>query len=291
MRSGVAREPITDMGAYLRRLEAMLSRSREVMSVVIEKARRDPKRIVFPEGEHPKILRAAKILAEEGICRPILLAREAEVESARARAAASDGQDRLHQHEPLREARRRTRGGSRSCGAASGMTARGGRAAGARPQRLRPAHAGRRRRRRRDLGHDAVLPGHDPAGAPDLRHRAGRAEGVGSLHPDAQAPDLFFADTTVNIDPTAEELAEIALLTARRRPPLRHGAAGRDDLVLQLRLEHARERAEGQESRRAREGGAAGPPDRRRDAGRLRRRARDARGRVPVGDASRTRTS
>ena len=55
------------MDAYLRRLEAMLSRSREVMRVVIEKARRDPKRIVFPEGEHPKILRAAKILVEEGI--------------------------------------------------------------------------------------------------------------------------------------------------------------------------------------------------------------------------------
>ena len=69
------------MPAYLRRLEAMLSRSREVMSVVLEKARRDPRRIVFPEGEHPKILRAAKILAEEGICRPILLAREAEIET------------------------------------------------------------------------------------------------------------------------------------------------------------------------------------------------------------------
>src|SRR5262244_265494 len=80
MRSGVAREPITDMGAYLRRLEAMLSRTRELMSVVIQKARRAPKRIVFPEGEHPKILRAAKILAEEGICRPVLLAREKEVE-------------------------------------------------------------------------------------------------------------------------------------------------------------------------------------------------------------------
>ena len=80
MRSGVARQPITDMGAYLRRLEALLSRSSEVMSVVLEKARRDPKRIVFPEGEHQKVLRAAKILAEEGICRPILLAREQEIE-------------------------------------------------------------------------------------------------------------------------------------------------------------------------------------------------------------------
>ncbi|HEY3202121.1 MAG TPA: phosphate acyltransferase, partial [Thermoanaerobaculia bacterium] len=80
MLSGVASDPITDMEGYLRRLEALLSRSREVMSVVIQKARRDPKRIVFPEGEHPKVLRAAKILAEEGICRPILLAREAEIE-------------------------------------------------------------------------------------------------------------------------------------------------------------------------------------------------------------------
>ena len=91
MRSGVAREPITDMSAYLRRLEALLSRSREVMSVVLEKARRDPKRIVFPEGEHPKVLRAAKILAEEGICRPILLAREAEIETLARELAASDG--------------------------------------------------------------------------------------------------------------------------------------------------------------------------------------------------------
>src|SRR5206468_3381921 len=56
IRSGVARQPITDMAAYLRRLEAMLSRAREVMGVVLRKARQDPKRIVFPEGEHPKIL-------------------------------------------------------------------------------------------------------------------------------------------------------------------------------------------------------------------------------------------
>ena len=85
------------MGAYLRRLEAMLSRSREVMSVVLEKARRDPKRIVFPEGEHPKILRAAKILAEEGICRPILLARESEIEElARELQLPMDKIDFIH---------------------------------------------------------------------------------------------------------------------------------------------------------------------------------------------------
>ena len=48
---------------------------------------------------------------------------------------------------------------------------------------------------------------------------------------------FFFADTTVNIDPTAEELAEIAILTAAQVAPLRHRAAHRDDLLLELRLE------------------------------------------------------
>ena len=164
MTSGVARQPITDMAAYLRRLEAMLSRSREVMSVVIEKARQDPKRIVFPEGEHPKILRAAKILAEEGICRPILLAREEEIETLAPRARSSRWtRSSSSTPRPLAEAGRRTRGGSRSCGGRHGMTAEDAARAGARPQRLRPADARRRRRRRRDLGPDAVLSRHDPA--------------------------------------------------------------------------------------------------------------------------------
>ena len=119
MSSGVAREPIRDMGAYLRRLEAMLSRSSEVMSVVLEKARRDPKRIVFPEGEHPKVLRAAKILAEEGICRPILLAREAEIEKLARELQLPMDQHRFHQHEPARQAAGLRRRASRSCGGAT----------------------------------------------------------------------------------------------------------------------------------------------------------------------------
>ena len=45
------------------------------MRVVIDRAKEDPKRIVFPEGEDEKILRAAKILVDQGIAHPILLAR------------------------------------------------------------------------------------------------------------------------------------------------------------------------------------------------------------------------
>ena len=48
---------------------------------------------------------------------------------------------------------------------------------------------------------------------------------------------FFLADTTVNIDPTPEELAEIALLTVGVRPPLRRRAAGGHALVLELRLQ------------------------------------------------------
>ncbi len=119
MASGVARQPITDMAAYLRRLEAMLSRAREVMGAVIRKARRDPKRIVFPEGEHPKILRAAKILVEEGICRPILLAREEEIAPLarelqlpmdKIEFVHSRSSPRLADYAKLLEERRRRRG-------------------------------------------------------------------------------------------------------------------------------------------------------------------------------------
>src|SRR5262245_23297234 len=67
MASGVARTPITDFEAYHRRLEMLISRRLELMHNLIDRAKRAPRRIVFPEGEHDKILRAAKILVDEGI--------------------------------------------------------------------------------------------------------------------------------------------------------------------------------------------------------------------------------
>ena len=76
--SGVAKTKI-DIEEYRERLEARLGKSREVMRTIINKAKGKPKRIVFPEGEHEKILRASQILIDEKIAHPILLGREEEI--------------------------------------------------------------------------------------------------------------------------------------------------------------------------------------------------------------------
>jgi malate dehydrogenase (oxaloacetate-decarboxylating)(NADP+) len=213
MASGVARRPITDMAAYLRRLEAMLSRAREVMGVVLRKARQDPKRIVFPEGEHPKILRAAKILVEEGICHPILLARNEEVAPlARELQLPMDKIEFIHartsprlpQYARLLEEKRRRRGST--AGDAPKL-------AGTRnvfgPLMVEAGDA------------DGVISGltqHYPDTIRPALQIVGTAPGVrrvsGLYVLIFKDRTFFFADTTVNIEPTAEDLAEIALLTA-----------------------------------------------------------------------------
>ncbi|MEM7535101.1 MAG: NADP-dependent malic enzyme [Chloroflexota bacterium] len=70
--TGVARRTV-DMNEYKDELAARLSPSVQVMRSMRQKAIEDPKRVVFGEGEHPKIIRAAYALASEGIAEPILL--------------------------------------------------------------------------------------------------------------------------------------------------------------------------------------------------------------------------
>ena len=73
METGVARTPIKDFDAYRDMLEGRLGKSREVMRFFVNKAKTHPKRIVFPEGDEDKILRAAQMLLDDGIAKPILL--------------------------------------------------------------------------------------------------------------------------------------------------------------------------------------------------------------------------
>jgi malate dehydrogenase (oxaloacetate-decarboxylating)(NADP+) len=73
--SGVARRPITDFVAYQRDLERFVFRSGYLMRPVFEAAGRDPKRVVFAEGEDERVLRAAQTLVDDDIARPILLGR------------------------------------------------------------------------------------------------------------------------------------------------------------------------------------------------------------------------
>jgi malate dehydrogenase (oxaloacetate-decarboxylating)(NADP+) len=73
METGVARKPIENIAAYTDSLESRFGRSKQIMRVFIHQAQRSPKRIVFPEGMEEKILRASQIILDEKIARPILL--------------------------------------------------------------------------------------------------------------------------------------------------------------------------------------------------------------------------
>ena len=73
MESGVARHPITDWEKYKDELKLRLGMDDKLMRAITNKAKADPKRIVFAEADNYKILKAAQIVKEEGIAIPILL--------------------------------------------------------------------------------------------------------------------------------------------------------------------------------------------------------------------------
>jgi len=84
MRSGVAKRPIADFDAYRRELERFVFRSGQLMRPVFEAAKASPQRIVYAEGDDPRVLRAVQTLVDDGIARPILLGRREHI-TARVR--------------------------------------------------------------------------------------------------------------------------------------------------------------------------------------------------------------
>jgi len=210
--SGIAGR-IVDVEEYRAELEARLGPERQVMRGLITRAQQDPPSIVFPEGDDPRILRAARIIADDGIARPILLGdidairRQAEeaalpledIELINPRTAP----DRAHFAEELWQRRQRR-----------GMTIREAQARVLDPiyYGLLMLHAGRT---------DALVAGEE-VDYPDSIRPALEVIGVepGRTHVSGiymmifRQQTLFFADTTVNIEPDAETLAEIATATA-----------------------------------------------------------------------------
>ena len=73
MDSGVARKPITDWEAYRQHLKELMGQESKLTRQLYDTARRDPQRVVFAEGIHPTMLKAAVEARSEGICHPILL--------------------------------------------------------------------------------------------------------------------------------------------------------------------------------------------------------------------------
>ncbi|MDQ5879529.1 MAG: hypothetical protein QG638_2265 [Pseudomonadota bacterium] len=79
MDSGVATRPIKDFPAYIQSLNEFVYHSGLIMRPVFSQAKRDPKRIVFAEGEDERVLRAIQVALDEGICRPMLIGRSEEM--------------------------------------------------------------------------------------------------------------------------------------------------------------------------------------------------------------------
>ena len=96
MDTGVARQPIPTSTSTASSSRPGSGKSREVMRIIIHKAQQQPKRIVFPEGEEDKILRAAQILIDDEIAVPILLGDEAVIAAEDLRPGARPRRGRDH---------------------------------------------------------------------------------------------------------------------------------------------------------------------------------------------------
>ena len=80
MDTGVATRPIADFAEYREKLSAFVYRSGLFMRPVMDQAKRSPKRLVFAEGEHPYVLQATQQIIAEGLARPILVGRRSVIE-------------------------------------------------------------------------------------------------------------------------------------------------------------------------------------------------------------------
>lgn len=89
MVSGVATRPIEDFDAYKERLIRFVFRSGLIMKPVIEKAKAQPMRVIYTDGEDERVLRAVQIVIEDGLAHPILIGRPAVIETRMKRYGLS----------------------------------------------------------------------------------------------------------------------------------------------------------------------------------------------------------
>ncbi|WP_205704722.1 NADP-dependent malic enzyme [Hymenobacter busanensis] len=215
MDSGSARQSIEDWNAYEDELRSRLGVNQKLMNRITSRARSAPKRVVYPEADNYKILKAAQIVHDEGIAQPILLGNREKIEQiARQNSLDLEGcqiidilQDEAKRNEYAELLfRKRQR---------KGIT----------------LYEGKRLMRERnyfgavmldngeadcyitgltkDYGR-SILPALQIIGVEDGVQRAAGMYIV--LH---KKGPFFFSDTTVNIDPSAEALVDIIGLTAR----------------------------------------------------------------------------
>jgi malate dehydrogenase (oxaloacetate-decarboxylating)(NADP+) len=214
METGEARIEI-DLDEYRDRLMASQGPGQEVMRTMAARARRNPRRVVLADGEHDRVIRASALLVADGVARPVLLGREARIrqraeemglDMAGVEVVTPSDQDEIREKYAQNFYSRRHR---------KGLTL-----AEARANMYKPIYFGGMMVHGGDA--DALVAGVD-SNYPEVIRPAlqvvGKQHGVdhvAGLYMIARPKKelLFFADTTVNIDPDAELLAEIARLSA-----------------------------------------------------------------------------
>jgi malate dehydrogenase (oxaloacetate-decarboxylating)(NADP+) len=211
--SGVARIEMIDQDHYVQHLEKILGPEREIMRKILNRAKVKPMKIVLPEGTHPVILRAAHQAIREGIARPLLLGGEAEIQDlARELHVPMDGIEILDSlKSPLFDAfseklfqmrcrkgwsRDETRVQLRNCYVFGAMMVHEGLVDG-------QVHGIRR------SYPDAIRPVLQV-----IPQRKGVSKVAGIYLMIFRDRTLLFADATVNVHPSAEDLAEIAVQAA-----------------------------------------------------------------------------
>ena len=217
MESGVARQPITDWEAYELQLAHRLGKDDQISRVIQNKARSNPKRVVFADAENVKVLKAAQQVIDEGIAFPILLGDVALIQALIKQNSldlgnvsiidprSPESSARLQAFAQLLYQKRHRKG-------------------------MSIQEAGRRLLNRNYFGAMMVENGDADAlisglsrNYPDTIRPAleviGKEPGVqkvaGMYIILTKRGPLFFSDTTVNFNPTAEEIADITEMTAR----------------------------------------------------------------------------
>ncbi len=217
MESGVAQRAITDWDAYRDELNHRLGLDNQLFRVIGNKARKDPRKVVFAEADNLKVLKAAQVVNEEGIAHPILLGNETRIR----RLAEENGieldeitiidpksdemSEKRHHFGDLFFQKRQRKG-------------------------FNKYEAGKIMRERNYFGCMMVETGEADALISGLTRKypdtirpalqvIGMEEGAkrvaGMYIINTKRGPLFLADTTVNFNPTAEELAEITMMVAK----------------------------------------------------------------------------
>ena len=217
MDSGVAQQTITNWDNYVLQLNKRLGLDNQLMRILSNKARRDPKRLVFADAENTKILKAASIVYDDGIAYPILLGNETRIKNI-AEANNIDITDlpiidvRSDAMETKREFfgsllfQKRQRKGVNKYESLKLMRTQN--YFGAMMVETGEADAMLSGLTRNYA--DGIKPALQTIG---VEENGSKIAGMYLLL--TKKGPLFLADTTVNIDPTAEEIADITLLVAK----------------------------------------------------------------------------